>query len=244
MKLLRSLPALIMAVSVSACMQAEAPSRNMTMPQGALTSGGTSSAPTTPAANASGQIVLKSQYTVAAINVIVPRSLKSSEANTFLPIADIVWRGEAPGDRHTQVATIFQEAMATGTAGMIAGRQVVLDIEVTRFHCVTEKTRFTIGGVHSMHFLLTVRDAATGEIVQPQRLVVADVKAAGGSAALAEDYAGLTQRVVVEQRLAEVIRRELSAPVAAVADGALVTRFDGSPATLESPLALASSVIQ
>ena len=236
MKLLRSIPALLMAVSLSACMQPEAPSRNMTLPAGAVSSGGTSSTPSVVASG--GQLVLKSQFSVAAINVVVPRSLKSSEANTFRPNADIVWRGEAPGDRHVQVAAIFNRAMATGTAGMVTGRAVALDIEVVRFHCLTEKTRFTVGGVHSMQFLLTVRDAATGEIIQPARLVVADVKAAGGSRALTEDYAGRTQLVVVQERLAEVIRRELSAPVSALPDGALVSRFDGTP------VALASSVIQ
>jgi len=236
MKLVRTFPALIAALALSACMQAEAPSRNLTLPAGTVTSGGTSS--TQSVAAADGQIVLKSQFQVAAINVVVPRSLKSSEANTFRPNADIVWRGEAPGDRHVQVAAIFNRAMATGTAGMVTGRAVALDIEVSRFHCLTEKTRFTVGGVHAMQFMLTVRDAATGEILQPARLVVADVKAAGGSQALAEDYAGRTQLVVVQQRLAEVIRRELSVPVAAIPDGALVTRFDGTP------VALATSVIQ
>ncbi len=242
MKLLRSIPALLMAVSLSACMQAEAPSRNLTLPQGAVTSGGTSSTPSAVAAD--GQIVMKSQYTVAAINVIVPLSLQVSEANSFLPVADIVWRGEAPGDRHAQVTAIFQEAMAAGTARMVSGRQVALDIEVTRFHCLTEKTRFTVGGVHTLHFLLTVRDAATGEVIQPKRLIVADVKAAGGSRAIAEDYAGRTQRVVVAERLAEVIRRELSVPVSAVSENALITRFDGSPAFIAASAAQAASVTQ
>lgn len=242
MKLLRSIPALLIAVSVSACMQPEAPSRNLSVPAGTVTSGGTSSTPS--AVISSGTIVLQSQFTVAAINVVVPRSLKSSEANTFRPNADIVWRGEAPGDRHAQVASIFNAAMAEGTAAMVSGRAVALDIEVTRFHCLTEKTRFTVGGVHSMHFLLTVRDAATNEIIQPARLVVADVKAAGGSRALAEDYAGRTQIVVVQERLAEAIRRELSTPVAALPDGVLVTRFNGSQAAIAAPAALASSTIQ
>ena len=244
MKLFRFIPALLMAASLQACMQPEAPSRNLTLPQGSVTSGGTSSGPTTPAAMLDGQMVMAAQYAVTAININVPRSLVASEANTFRPNADIVWRGEAPGDRHAQVAAIFQEAMATGTANMISGRQVALDIEVSKFHCVTEKTRFTVGGVHSMQFLLTVRDAATGEIIQPQRMVVADVKAAGGSRALAEDYAGRTQRVVVEERLAQVIRRELSAAVSVVPQNAVITRFDGSPIAVGTPVALIAAVAQ
>jgi hypothetical protein len=80
---------------------------------------------------------------------------------------------------------------------------------VTRFHCLTEKTRNTIGGVHSLAFDLTVRHAETGEILDGPRRVVADVKASGGTKAIAEDYAGRTQKVVVTERLASVLQREL-----------------------------------
>ena len=168
----------------------------------------------------------------------MPRSLRSSEANSFHPNADIVWRGDVAGDRHVQVAAIFNEAMARGTAVMHSGPKVVVDIEVVRFHCLTEKTRFTVGGVHSLHFMLTVRDAVSGAIIQGPRLVIADVKAAGGARAIAEDSAGMTQRVVVVQRLAEVIRRELSAPMVALPQGMVVSRFDGTP------VPLTNSVIQ
>lgn len=166
---------------------------------------------------------LVAQYDVEAIRVTVPRSLKVSEANTFKPRADIVWRGEARGDRHAQVAAIFQEAMTTGTAMMQKGRKVDVEVEVIRFHALTEKTRYTIGGVHEMTFRLSVRDAATGEILDGPREVVADVKASGGSAAIAEDQAGRTQRVVIVERLAEVIRRELSAPAS---EEMIVSRLD------------------
>jgi hypothetical protein len=97
-----------------------------------------------------------------------------------------------------------------------------VDIEVTRFHCLTEKTRYTVGGVHSLHFMLTVRDADTGVVIDGPRAVVADVKAAGGAQAIAEDDMGMTQRVVVVQRLSEVIHRELSTKIT---DPALVSRF-------------------
>ena len=216
-------------------MQPEAASRNMT----ATMTGATA----LPAVAASavlpgGEVVLHAQYDVQAVNVSVPRSLRASEANSFHPNADIVWRGDAAGDRHAQVAAIFNEAMARGTAVMHSGPKVVVDVEVVRFHCLTEKTRFTVGGVHSLHFMLTVRDAVSGAVLQGPRLVIADVKAAGGARAIAEDRAGLTQRVVVVQRLAEVIRRELSAPMVALPEGVVVSRFDGTP------VALTHSVIQ
>jgi hypothetical protein len=235
MTLVRTLPALILAFTVAACVQPETASRNMTA---TMTGAMTLPATTAPVVQADGQIVMQSQYDVAAINVTVPRSLKSSEANTFHPNVEIVWRGEPLGDRHAQVLAIFNEAMARGTASMKRGPQVVVDIEVVRFHCLTEKTRFTVGGIHNMNFTLTVRDAATGAIIQGPRLVVADVKAAGGARAIAEDQAGRTQRVVVVERLTEVIRRELSAPMVAAPEGLQVSRFDGSP------LALTSTILQ
>jgi len=156
------------------------------------------------------RVILAPQYDVREINVTVPRELSVSEANMFYPFADIVWRGEPRGDRHSQVHAIFMESFGLGTGHMKSGPAVVVDAEVTRFHSLTEKTRFTVGGVHSIRFNLTVRDAQTGAVIDGPRLVVADVAAAGGSRALAEDQAGRTQRVVIVERLRGAIRQELS----------------------------------
>ncbi|MEO5614722.1 MAG: DUF6778 family protein, partial [Cypionkella sp.] len=76
--------------------------------------------------------------------------------------------------------------------------------------------------------------AATGVVLQGPRLIVADVKGAGGNRAVAEEQAGRTQKVVVTDRLTEVLRRELSAPIAVLPADAVVTRFDGTPAQLAS----------
>lgn len=215
------------AIALVACAPQPQTTRSANFMQGELASG--------PApVEIAGEMVLQAQYDVQAINVVVPRSLRSSEANTFHPNAEIVWRGDVPGDRHQQVKAIFDTAMARGTASMTSGPKVVVDIEITRFHCLTEKTRFTVGGIHNMNFMLTVRDAATGTILQGPRLVNADMKASGGSRAIAEDVAGRTQKVVVTERLAQVIRRELSAPVQKLPSDALVTRFDGTPVELSS----------
>lgn len=149
-------------------------------------------------------------YNVREVRVEVPRDLEVSEANLFYPIADIVWRGEPRGDRYVQVQQIFTEAFGFGTAGMRNGPDVMVEARIRRFHALTEKTRFTTGGVHSIRFDLTVRDARTGAVIDGPRFVIADVKAAGGSRAIAEDQAGRTQRVVIIETLSQVIRRELS----------------------------------
>lgn len=197
------------ALGLSACVSANDPAtRGAPLATGLGAAASQSTGSTVDAATA----YLVAQYDVEAIRVTVPSRLKVSEANTFKPHADIVWRGEAPGDRYVQVAAIFRDAMAMGTATMQKGRKVDLEVEVTRFHALTEKTRYTIGGMHEMRFILTVRDTATGAILSGPREIVADVKASGGAAAIAEDQAGRTQRVVTVERLTQVIRRELSAP--------------------------------
>ncbi|MDZ4312893.1 MAG: DUF6778 family protein [Cypionkella sp.] len=224
-----SLSILVLALGLSACGQTSTMSSQN---QVSTDLSQASRLPQVPAGQ--GPVMLQSEYDVKTVNVIVPRTLKVSEANTFRPSADIVWRGDLPGDRYAQVKAIFETAAARSTASMHIGQPVVVDLEVVRFHCLTEKTRYTIGGVHSMHFLMTVRDAATGAIIQGPRMIVADVKGAGGARAIAEEEAGRTQKVVVTDRLTEVLRRELSAPVAVMPADAVVTRFDGSPALLAS----------
>ncbi|THD84264.1 hypothetical protein E7811_00455 [Aliigemmobacter aestuarii] len=205
MKAIRFLAAALVAASLSACVSSDPASRAITPVPGDVS----------VASKDPGQQVARiPQFTVADIRVTVPRSLKVSEANLFMPVADIVWRGEPMGDRYAQVQRIFDEAFAGGTAGMQRGPAVIVEAEVTRFHCLTEKTRYTVGGTHAMRYKLTLRDATTGQIIDGPRNVVADVKGAGGQAAIAEEMAGRTQRVVVIEALAASIRRELSAPVA------------------------------
>lgn len=174
-----------------------------------------------------GASVLVPKYAVREVRVEVPRELQVSEANLFYPVADIVWRGEPKGDRYAQVRNLFIDGIGFGTAGMEQGRPVVVEVTVRRFHALTEKTRYTVGGVYSIRFDLTVRDADTGAVIEGPRFVIADAPAAGGKKAIEEEAAGRTQRVVIVENLAQVIRRELSAvagsggaPVPAPAAGA------------------------
>ncbi|WP_281992211.1 DUF6778 family protein [Sulfitobacter geojensis] len=159
-----------------------------------------------PATAAAAQLPM----TVTAINVTVPRALSVSEANTYYPNGDIVWRGDPIGDRHAQVAQIFDTAFQAGTADMSGSTGVILDVEVVRFHSVTEKTRYSVGGVHNMVFKLTVRRASTGAALAPTRLVEANLPALGGRAAIEADRNGQTQKVRVTDYLSQAIRHELA----------------------------------
>ncbi|MDZ4096551.1 MAG: DUF6778 family protein [Paracoccaceae bacterium] len=174
------------------------------------------------------QVRLVPRFDVAEIKVSVPQKLRVSEANMFYPIADIVWRGEPLGDRHAQIKAMFHEGLSQGTQAMTNGLPVVVEVEVLRFHALTEKTRYTIGGVHSIKFDLTVRDATNGRVIEGPRRIIADVKAAGGARAIEEERIGRTQRVVIVERLAQVIARELSTVVPVAAPSGVQTARSSS----------------
>ena len=93
---------------------------------------------------------------------------------------------------------------------MAGATPVILDVTAVRFHSLTEKARYTVGGVHNIIFDLTVRRASTGEALAPTRRVEADLPALGGTAAVEADRQGQTQKVRVHAFLQQVIRQELA----------------------------------
>lgn len=205
MNKIQTLGAMAIAALLSACGQPEQPTRAVIAPQGGLTlatQGGDS-----------GTSYRTAAYDVQDVVVTVPSDLRASEANVYYPLADIVWRGDVLGNRHEQVRSILRDAATQATANMTTGPAVVVDMTLVRFHSVTEKTRYSVGGVHSVTYALTVRDANTGEVLDGPRVVVADVHASGGARALAEDAAGRTMKVIIMERLVASLRTELSRPV-------------------------------
>lgn len=151
-------------------------------------------------------------YRVSAVNVTVPSSLSVSEANSYKPSADIVWRGDPRGDRHQQVGKLVEEAISAGVAGLDGARAVVLDIQVTYFHALTERARYTVGGTHDIHFTLTVKDAATGLVLEPTRLIKTELNGLGSDDALAAEAQGQGQKVRITAHLKQLIRNELLTP--------------------------------
>jgi len=148
---------------------------------------------------------------VVEVNVTVPETLTVSEANRFLPRGDIVWREDPIGNRYQQVKTIMTDALTQGVAGFDGERAVALDVVVTKFHALTEKARYTVGGVHAIQFHLTIRDAVSGEMIST-RHIKADFDGLGGKAARAAEARGITQKVRINQHLSHVIQQELGKP--------------------------------
>lgn len=145
-------------------------------------------------------------FKVQDVRISVPDTLSVSEANVYYPTADIVWRGDVYGERHQQVEAIFEEAMTRGLNGLNGSRAIFVDIEVKRFHSLTERARYTVGGVHSISFMMTLRDVQTGAIIGKPQLVNGDLKAYGGKRAVANEHRGLTQKVRILSHLAGLIQ--------------------------------------
>ncbi|PKP83827.1 MAG: hypothetical protein CVT80_11645 [Alphaproteobacteria bacterium HGW-Alphaproteobacteria-2] len=114
MHLSLNLVGLVLAVGLSACSSFTPPSRST---RGEIV------LPRAPAS------VAMRDWQVVGIRVTVPETLKISEANSYYPVADIVWRGDPPGDRRAQIADLLRGALAEGTRQMQGSRPVVLHAE-------------------------------------------------------------------------------------------------------------------
>ena len=195
MKHVRLIAVLMMGLGVSACATVDTATRNAPL----------ENLPTEMAAPAP-------SFQLASFDVRVPTTLKVSESNSYLPNADIVWRGDPRGNRYEQVQAIFNEAINIGASDLEGALPVAVDIEVKTFHALTEKTRYTVGGTHSMTFVMTIRDPLTGAVIRGPREIVADLEGYGGSKALQAEARGLTQKYRITQHLARVIRDEMTMP--------------------------------
>ena len=107
---------------------------------------------------------------------------------------------------------IFEDAFARGTSETPGDVPVILDVEVLRFHALTEKTRYTVGGVHSIRFKLSIRSLETGILLEEPREIQADLVGYGGSMAIAAEARGQTQKVRITAHLSYVIDTELTTP--------------------------------
>jgi hypothetical protein len=164
-------------------------------------------------------------WSISDYEISVPRTLEVSEANSIKPRADIVWREDPLGDRYEQVETLIDEALS----GVLVPREdaatpVVVSIELTRFHALTERARYTTGGQHEIEFIVTVRHAETGAILSGPRPVDITFRAHGGQAAIEAEAAGVTQRSRILSRIQDWARTEFPTPSS---DFMTLAEFDG-----------------
>lgn len=151
----------------------------------------------------------RSTYSITDIAVVVPEYLVVSEADVYIPKADIVWREDPLGDRRAQVKAIMEDALTRGTANM-NGRPVILAVQLSMFHALTERARETTGGRHNIQFDYVLLDAKTRAPIQTAKRVDASLAGFGGRKAYRAMREGQTQKVRITDHVAKVIREELT----------------------------------
>lgn len=139
-----------------------------------------------------------------------PADLTVSESENYYPFADVVWRGDPRGARVPQVGAMFETAARSSTPGLTGDVPVAVQVRLVRFHGVTDRTRYSVGGNYHIVFDMTVRDARTGTVLEPTRRISANLDAPGGPRAVALEQGGQTQKVRVVNFLTEVLLKELS----------------------------------
>lgn len=188
----------LVAATVSACSSMDVASRNAPLD--------------VPALSADAQVVERN-YAVQNITFTAPEDLSVSERNWYYPLADIVWRGDPVGDRKEQIGAMFYTAAQRGVMQQEGAVPVILDIELIRFHGVSERTRFSVGGNYNIVFWLSVRHAETGVLIEDARKVVLNLSAPGGSAAILAEQRGQTEKVRVTDYLTQVFKDEIRGQV-------------------------------
>lgn len=161
-----------------------------------------------PAMGALPTSVVSGDWQVQEIVIDVPAELTVSESNRLKPRADIVWREDPVGDRYAQVQALMAEAMEFALRPMQGSTPVIVELEVTRFHALSERARYTIGGEHEVEFLFTVRDAETGQALTGPRNIDLTFRAFGGQRAIDAERNGIYQRDRIQSQIIGWARQE------------------------------------
>lgn len=154
-------------------------------------------------------------WDVVGVEVNVPTTLTTSEANGIKPRADIVWHGDPMGDRHAQVDALMTAALAPAFEAVNGAVPVIVSLEVTEFHAQTHRVRYSnIPSEHEIVFVMTVYHAETGEVLSGPNTVDLTFAGLNGTDAIAADAAGISQRVRISERLASWVSDEFIGPAA------------------------------
>ncbi|MEJ8560825.1 hypothetical protein QTO30_06015 [Yoonia sp. GPGPB17] len=152
---------------------------------------------------------MERSYALRGFNFSAQAGLVASESASYYPNADIVWRGDPIGPRIPQIEAMFQDAASRNRLVLEDGFPIAVDVTLVRFHGVTNRTRYTVGGVYNVIFDMTVRSAETGEVIEPTRRVVGNLDAPGGERAVRLEQSGQTEKVRVTDFLTSLLRAQL-----------------------------------
>ncbi len=146
-------------------------------------------------------------WRLASVKVTAPRTLSISEAEVYVPQADIVWREDKGPDRYSQVEAIMENAIRRGASGLSGSQPVIIEATMTRFHAMTflAETKAP-GGTHDVEFNLTIRDARTGAVLYGPQYVEASLPAMTGAQMARARIEGQSQKSQITDHVARTIR--------------------------------------
>ena len=194
MRLLKTVLATALVFFVAGCVNDNGVTRNATL-EAPLPSVGEQALPS---------------YTVRNVQIIVPETLSVSEANSIKPVADIVWRGDIGGTRHEQLRVLFEEAARDGAERLRGQVPVVAEMTLTRFHGLTQRTRYSYQGDYDINFVLVVRNANTGDVIEGPRNVRLVLDSPHPDDVLAMDARGYSERMFVKDYLVGALAQVLT----------------------------------
>lgn len=148
-------------------------------------------------------------YNLNGFAFAAQEGLTVSERENYYPSGDIVWRGDPRGPRVAQIEAMFTEAANRNKTVINGGQPVNVAVTLVRFHGVTNRTRYSVGGVYNVIFEITITDASTGAVIEPTRRVLGNLDAPGGEQAVELEEAGQTQKVRVTDFLTGLLREQL-----------------------------------
>ncbi|MCY4336469.1 MAG: hypothetical protein OXC60_17580 [Litoreibacter sp.] len=143
-------------------------------------------------------------WRVSNVQVVIPDDLTTSDQNSYAPNFDIVWHGEAAGDRRSQVKRLLEEGVTEGAKGLRGRKPVTLQLVLAQFHAVTPiAVQRAPEAVHDIRYTMTVFDSAGNRLTEPE-FISADLPAFVGQQAFVSAQQGQTQRVRIREHLAKV----------------------------------------
>ena len=127
----------------------------------------------------------RSDWRVTDVRIVTPVGITTTEENSFMPAADLVWHGDPPGNRIEQAAAIVKQGVERGLADLKGRQDVIATATLRRFHSETPKAYFELPagvGVHTVAFDLTITDRKTGTVLAGPQRIKADLPANSAAA--------------------------------------------------------------
>jgi len=154
-------------------------------------------------------------WSLGDVNVEISNGLTvtQSPSRRYPPLSELVWYGDAPGDRKAQVIALMTDAVRASAADALVGSQpVTIGLNIVEFHAMTPRARSSQLqlGVHEIMFDISISDGS-GAVIASETGVRADLQAYSGAAAVQAEQLGQGQKIRIQSRVAQVIRAWLVA---------------------------------